>query len=44
MHTQSGIQPRVPLIQQTYCPDGIHPNEAGHALLANKLYHFLLNL
>ena len=44
LHTQSGIQPRVPLIAKKYCPDGLHPNDDGHLLIANKLYQFLLSL
>ncbi len=44
LHTQSGIQPRVPLLAEAYCPDGLHPNDAGHERIANLLYHFLLNL
>ena len=33
----SGIQPRVPVIRETYCPDGLHPNDAGHEKIADKL-------
>jgi len=40
----SGIQPRVPIIQETYCPDGLHPNDAGHQKIAERLYNFLLSL
>lgn len=40
----SGIQPRVPVIRETYCPDGLHPNDAGHEKIADKLYNFLLTL
>ncbi len=44
LYAESGIQPRVPVIQQNYCPDGLHPNDAGHARIADKLYQFLLQL
>lgn len=37
----SGIQPRVEIIKKTYCPDGLHPNDAGHALIAARLKGFL---
>lgn len=40
----SGITPRVPIMQQLYMPDGIHPNDAGHALIAAKLKGFLETL
>ncbi len=44
LYKESGIQPAVPVIQQNYCPDGLHPNDAGHARMADKLYSFLVNL
>lgn len=37
----SGIQPRGEIIKQKYCPDGLHPNDAGHALIAARLKGFL---
>ncbi len=37
----SGLQPRVPVIQQKYVPDGLHPNDAGHVILADKIAAFL---
>ena len=40
----SGIQPRVPVIKTIYAPDGLHPSDAGHAHLANKLRAFLEQL
>lgn len=40
----SGIQPRVSIIQQKYCPDGLHPNDAGHAIIAKRLAGFLSTL
>ena len=39
-----GIQPRVPIMKTTYVPDGLHPNDAGHKILANKLQKFLEQL
>ena len=37
----SGMQPRVPVIQEKFVPDGLHPNDAGHERLANRLEAFL---
>ena len=37
----SGIQPNVPVIQEKYCPDGLHPSDAGHARIASLLEGFL---
>lgn len=44
MWSVSGIQPRVPILKQKYCPDGLHPNDAGHALMAKRLEGFLRTL
>lgn len=40
----SGLQPKVPVIQEKYVPDGLHPNDAGHVILAEKIGNFLKNL
>jgi lysophospholipase L1-like esterase len=40
----SGIQPRVPVLKQKYCPDGLHPNDAGHIFMAKRLEGFLRSL
>ncbi len=40
----SGIQPRVPIIKQKYCPDGLHPNDNGHKKIADVLSGFLSSL
>lgn len=37
----SGIQPAVPVIQQTYMPDGLHPNDNGARVIAEKLVEFV---
>ena len=42
--SMSGIQPRVDIIKEKYCPDGLHPNDAGHELLAERIGSFLLSL
>ena len=40
----SGLQPCVPIIRQMYLPDGLHPNDAGHVILAEKIADFLMVL
>ena len=30
----AGIQPRIPVMKAMYMPDGLHPNDAGYAALA----------
>lgn len=43
LYRESGLQPRVPAIQEMYIPDGLHPNDAGHEILKNLIYSFLKN-
>ena len=38
---ESGLQPKIPVIQQKYVPDGLHPNDAGNEILAHKIARFL---
>jgi len=40
----SGIAPSVPIHKKLYMPDGLHPNDVGHALIAAKLKGFLKTL
>lgn len=44
LHRVSGIQPRVPTLMEHYMPDGLHPNDAGHLRIADKLQGFLQTL
>ena len=44
LHRLSGIQPEVPALREAYTPDGLHPNDAGHALLYSRLKGFLETL
>ena len=44
MWSVSGIQPRVPMLKEIYCPDGLHPNDAGHVKMAKRLIGFLRSL
>jgi lysophospholipase L1-like esterase len=41
LYAESGIQPKVDVIRELYCPDGLHPNDAGHVLLAKKIFAYL---
>ena len=41
LYANSGIQPSVPAIREKLCPDGLHPNDAGHEILAEKIVNFL---
>ena len=40
----SSIQPKVEIIKQKYCPDGLHPNDAGHEIIASRLAGFIKTL
>ena len=44
LYANSGIQPQIPVMRQTYVPDGLHPNCAGAARIADRLGYFLLSL
>lgn len=44
MFKNSGLQPRVPVIAEKYIPDGLHPNDEGHKIIAERLGNFLANL
>ncbi len=41
LYAVSGLQPDVPALLTRYMPDGLHPNDAGHAVLADKMEAFL---
>ncbi len=40
----SGIQPEIPEVQQAFLPDGLHPNDVGHRMIAEKLKAFMESL
>ena len=40
----SGLQPRISVIAEKYIPDGLHPNDEGHKIMAERLGNFLANL
>lgn len=44
LYRVSGLQPAVPVLQEQYMPDGLHPNDAGHERIAQKLHGFLNTL
>lgn len=44
LYAMGGIQPRVAVQQERYCPDGLHPNGEGHKLIASRLTGFLKSL
>ncbi|ARP50564.1 hypothetical protein B6259_06545 [Ruminococcaceae bacterium CPB6] len=41
LYAVSGIQPKNSVLRENYCPDGLHPNDAGHCLIARRLQGFL---
>ena len=43
LYANSGIQPKVGVMMERYMPDGLHPNDAGHARLAHLIGNFLLS-
>ena len=44
LYAESGIQPRLPIIKEKFCPDGLHPNDEGHLILADKIAKYLINM
>ncbi len=41
LNRMSGLQPAVPAVMERLMPDGIHPNDAGQSLLADRIIGFL---
>ena len=44
LYASSGLQPEIKEIQENFIPDGLHPNDAGNAVIAKRLKAFLENL
>lgn len=44
LYATSGIQPENPINKAMLLPDGLHPSDAGHALIARRIAHFLEQL
>ena len=38
---QSRLHPRTEQLRERYLPDGLHPNDEGHAILASEILTFL---
>ena len=41
LYAVSGMQPAVPAVRERLMPDGLHPSDEGHALLARRIGEFL---
>ena len=41
LYVAGRMQPAVPIILEMYRPDGLHPSDAGNALIAERLMSFL---
>ena len=44
LYRESGLQPQVPALLERYMADGVHPKDAGHERIAQKLKEFLTSL
>ena len=44
LYANSGINPQIPVQKELFAPDGLHPNIAGAARIAERLGNFLLAL
>ncbi|MBR3751048.1 MAG: SGNH/GDSL hydrolase family protein [Clostridia bacterium] len=44
LYACSGLQCAVPVIKEKYVPDGLHPNDDGHAILAARIAAFIKSL
>lgn len=41
LYARGRMQPAVPAVLEMYMPDGLHPSDAGNALIADRLISFL---
>ncbi len=44
LYETSGLQPGDEQNRARYMPDGVHPNDEGHAVLADRIAGFLCGL
>ena len=44
MYESLGIDPNIPSDNKNYTVDGIHFNDAGHAIIASRIIDFLKKL
>ena len=44
LYIKSGMQPAVPIVKERLMPDGLHPSDEGHKILAQRVKGFLESL
>lgn len=44
LYATSGIQAEIPEIKELLIPDGLHPSDAGHSIIAHRMYNFIKSL
>lgn len=44
LYAVSNLNPELPVVRETFMPDGLHPNDAGHERIASRLIGFLKSL
>lgn len=44
LYTMSGFDPNIEVQRKIYCPDGLHPSDAGNERIASRLAGFLKSL
>ena len=44
LYAISNLNPELPIIKETFMPDGLHPNDAGHERIASRLLGVLKSL
>ena len=44
LYATYGIQPKVDIHREKFVPDGLHPNDEGHKILAKKIVAFLRSM
>ena len=44
LYATCGMQPEIEEIREQYIPDGLHPNDLGHEIIADKLEAFIKRL
>ncbi len=44
LYANSGMQPSISVIREKYMPDGLHPNDKGNEIIADRLGEFLKSL
>ena len=41
LYAVSGLQPEIAAIKERFMPDGLHPSDAGHEMIAERMQKFL---